>query len=205
MDAGGFTDPAPAPTCGAGTPFKCGPPPPPKYPPHPLWHPEWHLMLSGGAIRAGLCLWAAGVICCAGGIGGGGIYVTVLMVFGNLSVHDAIPLSKVVVFAASAPSLVLNLLKNISLKELGEASEGPEAEKTKSLIDWNLCRIVVPFALIGTLMGVFLNNILPGKLIIGLLCAILIGIMIMLCRTGYEQHCKEKEADAQAAAAQEAE
>jgi hypothetical protein len=54
-------------------------------------------------------------------------------------------------------------------------------------------------------MGVFLNNILPGKLIIGLLCVILIGIMIMLCRTGYEQHCKEKEADAQAAAAQEAE
>ena len=57
------------------------------------------------SLLAGFMLWAAGVLCCAGGIGGGVIYVTVLMVFGALSVHDAIPLSKVVVFAASTPAM----------------------------------------------------------------------------------------------------
>lgn len=193
MDAGGLTDPHPTPVCGKGTGYLCGTPPAPKYPPHPMWRPEWWRMASAGAIRAGLCLWVAGVLCCAGGIGGGGIYVTVLMVFGDLTIHDAIPLSKVVVFAASAPSLVLNMLKSISKEELGEKSEGGDGNEAKSLIDWNLCRVVVPWALIGTLMGVFLNNLLPGKLVIGLLVLVLIGIMLMLCRTGYNQHCAEKQ------------
>merc|ERR1719271_1515235 len=107
-------------------------------------------MLDAGSLRAGAGLFAAGILCTAGGIGGGGIYVTVLMVFGALSVHDAIPLSKVVVFAASTPSLILNLMKTISLQDQHAA---------KSLIDWNVCRIVVPWALIGTLCGVFLNNV----------------------------------------------
>jgi uncharacterized membrane protein YfcA len=128
-------------------------------------------MIEGGALRAGACLFIAGVLCCAGGIGGGGIYVTVLMVFGSLSVHDAIPLSKVVVFAASTPSLILNL--------------------NKTLIDWNLCRVVVPWALIGTLLGVFLNGQIPGKVIVGMLSIILVGITWMTIRTGYYQHCKE--------------
>jgi uncharacterized membrane protein YfcA len=139
-------------------------------------------MLEGGALRAGLCLFLAGILCCAGGIGGGGIYVTVLMVFGSLSVHDAIPLSKVVVFAASTPSLFLNLAKSISL-------HGPD--QSKALIDWNICRVVVPWALIGTLLGVFLNGQIPGKFLVGLLSMVLIGILAKLVLTGYEQHCKE--------------
>ena len=52
---------------------------------------------------------AAGVLCAAGGIGGGGIYVTVLMVAGGLRVRDAVPLSKSVVFIGSIASLILNL------------------------------------------------------------------------------------------------
>lgn len=155
----------------------------PQYPPHPLWKPEWHMMLEGGALRAGLCLFFAGILCCAGGIGGGGIYVTVLMVFGSLSVHDAIPLSKVVVFAASTPSLILNLAKTISLQE---------TEKNKTLIDWNLCRVVIPFALIGTLVGVFLNGVIPGKVIVLLLSTLLVGILAMTIHTGYRQHSKER-------------
>jgi len=160
-----------------------------KYPSHPLWKPEWWRITSAGALRAGACLFLAGVLCCAGGIGGGGIYVTVLMVFGSLSVHDAIPLSKVVVFAASTPSLILNLMKTITLKE---GSEG----KAKTLIDWNLCRVVVPWALIGTELGVFLNGVFPGNVIVGLLSVILLCMTAMILRTGYQQHCKEMEDEA---------
>merc|ERR1719502_803368 len=160
-----------------------------KYPPHPLWEPQWHRMLSGGALRAGLCLFLAGVLCCAGGIGGGGIYVTVLMVFGALSVHDAIPMSKVVVFAASTPSLVLNLAKSITLEE-------GAGEKTKTLIDYNLCRVVVPWALLGTLLGVFLNEHTPARVILVMLITILFFILTMIVRTGYQQKCKEDEEEA---------
>lgn len=153
------------------------------YPAHPLWKPEWHRMLDRGALRAGLCLFIGGVICTAGGIGGGGIYVTVLMFFGELSVHDAIPMSKVVVFAASLPSLILNLSKSIVEKE-GSAA--------KSLIDYNVCRIVVPWALIGTLLGVYWNRHVDGTVIVGLLCVILIGMTALICRKGWEQHCEEE-------------
>lgn len=157
----------------------------PKYPSHPLWKPEWWRMTSEGALSAGACLFLAGILCCAGGIGGGGIYVTVLMVFGQLSVHDAIPLSKVVVLAASVPSMILNLLKTVT-EDAGE-------NQPNSLVDWNLCRVVVPWALIGTKLGVFLNRVVPGKILVGLLCTILLGLIIMILRTGYQQHCKERE------------
>lgn len=150
---------------------------------HPLWKPEWSRMFTPSALRAGAVLFLAGILCCAGGIGGGGIYVTVLMVFGQLSVWDAIPLSKVVIFAASTPSLILNLWKTINSEDAAEL---------KTLIDWNLCRVVVPFSLIGTLLGVFLNGVIPGAVILGILSFILVGITIMLCLTGYEQHSKER-------------
>jgi uncharacterized membrane protein YfcA len=155
-----------------------------KFTPHPLWKPQWHRMIEGGALRAGACLFLAGILCTAGGIGGGGIYVTVLMVFGSLSVHDAIPLSKVVVFAASTPALFLNLAKKINEK-------GSE-DKSRSNIEWNLCRVVVPFALIGTLMGVFLNGVIPGKVIVGSLISVLVLISAMIAETGYRQHCEER-------------
>jgi len=75
------------------------------------------------------------------------------------------------------------LAKTITLNE-GEATN-------KTLIDWNLCRVVIPFALIGTLLGVFLNGNIPGKVIVGLLSAVLIGILVMIVNTGYSQHCSE--------------
>jgi len=161
----------------------------PRYAPHPLWKPEWHRMLDAGSLRAGAGLFAAGILCTAGGIGGGGIYVTVLMVFGALSVHDAIPMSKVVVFAASTPSLILNIAKSITLEE-------DEGGKTKTLIDYNLCRVVVPWALLGTLLGVFLNEHTPARVILGLLITILFFILVMICRTGWQQKCKEDEEEA---------
>mmetsp|Transcript_78288 Transcript_78288/g.135842 ORF Transcript_78288/g.135842 Transcript_78288/m.135842 type:complete len:532 (+) Transcript_78288:94-1689(+) len=155
---------------------------------HPLWKPEWHRMLDRGALMAGICLFIGGIICTAGGIGGGGIYVTVLMFFGELSVHDAIPMSKVVVFAASLPSLILNLSKTIVLEE----------SSAKSLIDYNVCRVVVPWALNGTLLGVYMNRHVPGEVIVGVLTMILVAITMLICRTGYKQHCEEMLAEQQA-------
>lgn len=155
---------------------------------HPLWEPEWHRMLDRGALVAGVCLFIGGIICTAGGIGGGGIYVTVLMFFGELSVRDAIPMSKVVVFAASLPSLILNLSKTIVLEE----------SSAKSLIDYNTCRVVVPWALNGTLLGVYLNRHVPGEIIVGVLCLVLVFLTVMICKTGYKQHCEEMLAEQQA-------
>jgi len=121
---------------------------------------------------------AAGVLCAAGGIGGGGIYVTVLMVAGGLGVRDAVPLSKSVVFIGSIASLFLNLRKATVTRE--------------SLIDYNVCRLVVPGALVGTYVGVILNSILPGWVVLLALVGILIAISYMILLTTWQQYAEEE-------------
>jgi uncharacterized membrane protein YfcA len=125
-------------------------------------------------------LFFAGILCSAGGIGGGGVYVTVLMVAGGLDIVDAVPLSKSIVFSGSLSSLFLNLKKSMS----GGGSGG--------LIDYNICRLVVPGALVGTYVGVLLNNVLPGWSISMVLTLILTFITVLVIRTTYTQYKEEQ-------------
>jgi len=110
------------------------------------------------------------------------VYVTVLMVTGHLSPHDAVPLSKAVVFLGSLSALALNLRK--SFKPSAGGSE-------RSLIDFNICRLVVPSALLGTLIGVMLNTQVPAAFLVSLLLAILIGVTCMSGRTWWKQRTLE--------------
>lgn len=138
---------------------------------HPPWHFEgWRLSrASSWACCAALVL--AGVLCSAGGIGGGGVYVTVLMVAGGLEIGDAVPLSKTVVFIGSFSTLALNLWKKAPTSSGGPAGE---------LIDFNICRVVVPSSLGGTYVGVLLNRILPSWIIALMLTSLLVAICVTL-------------------------
>lgn len=147
---------------------------------HPFWKPEWEHLWRLEVIVCGIALFFAGILCSAGGIGGGGIYVTVLMVVGQLSVVDAVPLSKAVVFFGSISSLVLNLRKNFV-----------SSSSTQTLIDYNLCRLVVPSALLGTYAGVFLNWLLPGWIIVLLLTTILCIMTATVGHAAMRQHAEE--------------
>merc|ERR1719321_2321653 len=64
---------------------------------------------------------------------------------GNLPPHDAVPLSKAVVFLGSIVSLALNVGRN-------------RGGSSKPLVDWLLLQMVVPMALLGTLVGVMINE-----------------------------------------------
>jgi len=125
----------------------------------------------------------AGVLCSAGGIGGGGVYVTVLMVAGSLSPHDAVPLSKAVVFCGSLSSLVLNLRRSLTPGENGQA---------KTIIDYNICRLIVPSALFGTLMGVVLNSQIAPWLIVAMLAGILLMMTWMSGKEFYKHYYTEE-------------
>jgi uncharacterized membrane protein YfcA len=116
---------------------------------HPFWIFEWDQLQGVEVLTCCIVLFLAGLLCSAGGIGGGGIYVTVLMVAGRLSPRNAVPLSKAVVFFGALAALVLNLAK---------AFGGRTESKPQAVIDYNICRLVVPAALIGTLVGVLLNR-----------------------------------------------
>jgi len=147
---------------------------------HPFWEFDTNWLTSWAAVKCAIVLVGAGVLCSAGGIGGGGIYVTVLMVAGGLTVRDAVPLSKAVVFFGSLSSLVLNVRK---------ASEHRSKE---TLIDYNVCRLVVPAALVGTYLGVFLNSILPSWAVLLTLTSILVIMCYMILETTWRQYTEEQ-------------
>mmetsp|Transcript_64641 Transcript_64641/g.151928 ORF Transcript_64641/g.151928 Transcript_64641/m.151928 type:complete len:461 (-) Transcript_64641:39-1421(-) len=147
-------------------------------PPRPFWVFDMDAVMTSEAWNCALVMAAAGILCAAGGIGGGGIYVTVLMVAGGLPVRDAVPLSKAVVFLGSISSLFLNLRKASSSREM--------------LIDYNVCRLVVPAALVGTYLGVLLNSLVPTWAVLLALVGILVAISYMILRTTWQQYAEEE-------------
>jgi uncharacterized membrane protein YfcA len=152
---------------------------------HPFWIFDWGVLMHPQVMFCTVVLMFAGFLCSAGGVGGGGIYVTVLMVAGGLSPFDAVPLSKAIVFFGSMSSLVLNMRKSLTRTDsnTGEA---------KGLIDYNICRLVVPSALIGTLLGVLLNRTTSDFVIVSLLASTLLILTWMTCRNTYTQYTDEE-------------
>mmetsp|Transcript_46071 Transcript_46071/g.106374 ORF Transcript_46071/g.106374 Transcript_46071/m.106374 type:complete len:463 (+) Transcript_46071:45-1433(+) len=153
---------------------------------HPFWHFEGRQLARYQVYICCVVLFVAGVLCSAGGIGGGGIYVTVLMVAGSMKVTDAVPLSKSVVFFGSISSLVLNLRKT--------TSSGGGSQLAKSLIDYNICRLVVPGSLLGTFLGVFLNRHLPSWIILLVLVVVLLFISSSVMSKTWRQYQEENAA-----------
>lgn len=149
-------------------------------PRHPFWQFEGHHLSRSRAYICSVVLFLAGILCAAGGIGGGGIYVTLLMVAGKLGVADAVPLSKAIVFFGSISSWVLNSRKLVSWET-----------KRETAIDYNICRLVVPGSLSGTLIGVILNRRLPSWIILAVLSAILVAITISVGWTTVKLHLEE--------------
>mmetsp|Transcript_41261 Transcript_41261/g.114705 ORF Transcript_41261/g.114705 Transcript_41261/m.114705 type:complete len:530 (-) Transcript_41261:199-1788(-) len=148
---------------------------------HPFWHFETHYLCRYEVYICLFVLFLAAVLCAAGGIGGGGIYVTVLMVAGKLGVMDAVPLAKAIVFFGSISSWVLNSRKLVAWET-----------KRETAIDYNICRLVIPGALSGTLVGVILNWRLPGWTILMVLSLILVFITISVTWTTARQYAQEQ-------------
>jgi len=149
---------------------------------HPFWDLEMNQLHHPTVYVCSVVLALAGILCAAGGIGGGGIYVTVLMVLGKMSLLDAVPLSQAIVFVGSISTMVLNTLK---------AQES--AREARALIDYDLCRIVVPFSLSGTFLGVILNRHLPGWLTLLVLTGVLVFITVSMVRETLQQYSTESE------------
>mmetsp|Transcript_61530 Transcript_61530/g.146797 ORF Transcript_61530/g.146797 Transcript_61530/m.146797 type:complete len:470 (-) Transcript_61530:156-1565(-) len=152
-----------------------------------LRHHFWEMHMEDAekpeVVICSIILFMAGILCSAAGIGGGGIYVAVLMVAGGLTPHNAVPLSKAVVLFGALASLVVNL------RRLAAGGSEPTAER--HVIDFDACRVVVPASLIGTFIGVLLNWHTGDTTIVIVLTNLLVFMTIMVVREALKQQHEE--------------
>ena len=97
----------------------------------------------------------------AGGIGGGGLLIPLLIIVLNFYTHEAIPISKLMIFSGAITSFFLGFRQSHPLR--------------KSItIDYNIPFLLVPMLLLGTMVGVTLNKVTPPVIILISLTLILV-------------------------------
>eukprot|EP00929_Paragymnodinium_shiwhaense_P083686 TRINITY_DN44689_c0_g1_i1.p1 TRINITY_DN44689_c0_g1~~TRINITY_DN44689_c0_g1_i1.p1 ORF type:complete len:464 (-),score=78.88 TRINITY_DN44689_c0_g1_i1:87-1478(-) len=144
---------------------------------------NWEECKTHQAMVCASMLYFAGVFCSAAGIGGGGIYVVLLMVVGQLTPYNAVPLSKAIVFPGAVATLWVNIRR----------ANAPDAESSRSVINYTACKFVVPAALAGTFVGVLINAMVPGTVILVILALSLLAMTASTTRIAWTQWVEQTE------------
>jgi hypothetical protein len=97
------------------------------------------------------------------GIGGGGIIVSLLMVFYKLNTKEAIAVSGFTIFSGSIARFLITINKR-------------HPHKDAPVIDYSLANIMLPTVLVGSLFGVFLNLLLPS-LVLQIFLSIVLALL----------------------------
>eukprot|EP00928_Gymnodinium_smaydae_P047613 TRINITY_DN3178_c0_g5_i1.p1 TRINITY_DN3178_c0_g5~~TRINITY_DN3178_c0_g5_i1.p1 ORF type:complete len:420 (-),score=57.98 TRINITY_DN3178_c0_g5_i1:129-1388(-) len=149
--------------------------PPPITAFHDGVHPETEVTLCCVALLL------SGILCSAAGIGGGGVFVAVLMVVGHVEPYYAVPLSKAIVFFGAVATLIVNLSR---MYLHGRCNN-------KDVMDFHAVKNIVPWALVGTYLGVMINPYIHDVWILSILVFVLISMTFMVVKTAYTQSCEE--------------
>ena len=115
----------------------------------------------------------------AGGIGGGGLIVPVLLVVMNFYTHEAIPISKVVIFSGALTAFVLGF-------------KVKHPHRNSITIDYNIPMLLSPMLLFGTMVGVTLNKVLPPIVVIISLTCLLVFNTFKTFQKGLQYLNQEK-------------
>ena len=111
---------------------------------------------------SGLVMLVGGTLLNGAGLGGGGVFVTVLFTLMHMTAHEAIPNSKMIIFLSSVATFLLNTVRK---------------NKT-TLIDFELVRSIVPMSLAGTTLGILINTTVSETVLFILLCCLMCVIVI---------------------------
>jgi len=114
----------------------------------------WRVVLGAIAVTIG-ATGAAG-----GGIGGGGLYVPLLMIVIGFDAKEAVPVSQGCIVGAAIAHLILNAPKRHPLKEI-------------PVVDYAALLVLEPMLLTGSIFGVMLNGMLPSIAILIILVVVL--------------------------------
>lgn len=97
----------------------------------------------------------------AGGIGGGGLLIPILLLMFNFKTHEAIPISKLMIFTGAVTSFYMGLKNRNPFRN------------TVS-VDLNIALVLIPLILFGTMVGVTLNKVTPPWIILISLAVVLV-------------------------------
>ncbi|KAL0487446.1 sulfite exporter TauE [Acrasis kona] len=131
-------------------------------------------------ILSTLFTFLAGVISSGGGIGGGGLFIPILTSAGQFAAHLAVPISITMIFGASLMTFFIQAFQR-----------HPKADRP--LIDYQVCLLLEPATLAGTVIGVFFNVMFPGWLILMLVLLLLIVTDYRMFKKAIEEWKKEGE------------
>lgn len=112
------------------------------------------------------------------GIGGGGIIVSLLMVYYKLSIHEAIAVSGFTIFLGSLARFTMTINKR-------------HPEKDATLVDYSLANIMLPCVMAGSLIGVFFNLVFPALILQVCLSIVLSFLAVMSGKKAVEIYRKE--------------
>ncbi|KAG5177897.1 hypothetical protein JKP88DRAFT_258660 [Tribonema minus] len=138
----------------------------------------------------GLILAIVGLVLAAGGgIGGGGILVPIYVMILGFSPKLAVALSNVTILGGAMANMALNCSKR-------------HPKTDRPLVDWDLILIMEPPTIGGALIGSFLNKILPERIMVFALVALLAATAWRTLSCGVAVYHKESLAHAKATAAE---
>jgi uncharacterized membrane protein YfcA len=115
----------------------------------------------------------------AGGIGGGGLLIPILLLLLGFYTHEAIPISKLMIFTGAITSFFLGFRQKHPFRN-------------SISIDYNIPMLLVPFLLLGTMIGVTLNKVTPPWVILISLTLVLVINTYKTFKKGRETHKNEK-------------
>lgn len=101
----------------------------------------------------------------AGGIGGGGIIVPIMIVFFSFSTKESIALSGFCIFCASLMRFIINYNQK-------------HPHKDAKVVDYGIIMVMFPTMLLGSLIGVQINILLPNIILLTFLTVILFLLAI---------------------------
>jgi hypothetical protein len=138
------------------------------------------------AFRPTVYDYTATAICAVGsalaassGIGGGGIFVPILLLVAKYSTQLAVPISTVMILGAAISNFVVL------------AFQTHPNSKHRPVIDYMTVLVVQPIILCGTTIGIMLNLILPNWSLVVLLIIILFYTTYRTTRKAVDTHRKE--------------
>jgi uncharacterized membrane protein YfcA len=97
----------------------------------------------------------------AGGVGGGGLVIPILLLMFKFYTHEAIPISKLTIFTGALTSFLLGFNQ-------------PHPYRKAINIEYNIPYLIVPMLLFGTMVGISLNKVMPPWIILVSLTIVLV-------------------------------